>query len=58
VQELSRFDAIDQVEILCAHAMLERQPETKTPRDPLLREKLAELPPAVSDYLSRLGMLI
>jgi hypothetical protein len=58
VQELQNFDAVDQVEIMCAYAMSERQPESKAPRNPLLREKLKDLPQAISDQLFRLGMLV
>jgi tetratricopeptide (TPR) repeat protein len=55
---LDTYDTMDQVEILCARGILQRRlPSNPNQGDPLIQEKLAHLPPAVTEQLTRLRML-
>ena len=58
LEHLDTYDAMDQVEILCARRMLRRGPQSLL--DDLnksIQAKLARLPVAIGDQLARLGML-
>lgn len=55
---LDTFDAIDQVEILCAAQLIRDRLRPRLDALPrMVREKLEELPPAVSHQLVQLGLL-
>jgi hypothetical protein len=59
IGRLEAYDAIDQVEILCARRLL--APSDQLVRDDwqaLIRTKLDYLPPAVWEQLTRLRMLL
>jgi tetratricopeptide (TPR) repeat protein len=56
LEELDRYDSLDQAEILCASLVLDNRSEETPVRRCLLDRKLSRLPPAIADQLSRLGM--
>jgi DNA-binding SARP family transcriptional activator len=56
LDDLHKFDALDQVEILCASSILGCAPERATELRVSMEGKLSRLPPAIAEQLSRLGM--
>ena len=56
LDELHKYDALDQVEILCASNILGCAPGRATELRVSMERKLASLPPAIAEQLSRLGM--
>jgi DNA-binding SARP family transcriptional activator/tetratricopeptide (TPR) repeat protein len=56
LNEIEKYDALDQAEMLCASLSLEGLPEDALYRTHLLETKLSNLPGAVSEQLRRLGM--
>jgi hypothetical protein len=58
IQELEKFDALDQVEILCARNILGCESQSVLEESTrIIRNKLADLPPAITNQLARLGVL-
>ena len=56
LDDLLKCDALDQVEILCASNILGCAPGRATELRVSMEGKLASLPPAIAEQLSRLGM--
>jgi len=57
-QKLQTFDALDQVEILCAaHFLHFHFPQSANGSSGLIRERLNGLPAAVTEQLVRLGVM-
>jgi hypothetical protein len=57
-KNMEMFDAIDQVEVLCARILLEkRRVNEKSDLTSLISRKLEDLPPAVTYQLRKLGVL-
>jgi DNA-binding SARP family transcriptional activator/tetratricopeptide (TPR) repeat protein len=57
LDQLETYDALDQAEILCARRLLSQVPQTtKDELSMLIKLKLARLPSAIADQLTRLGV--
>ena len=55
--DLPRYDALDQVEILCARSLCHRLKREDESRRNQIEDRIRQLPSAVADQLKRLGMI-